>query len=51
MLGLAWELRDNIAAYDAADVPLAMALDCPLGTLDGRLASAVPTRPRVDLLR
>lgn len=34
----AFELRDNISAYDAAYVALAEALDCPLLTRDGRLA-------------
>lgn len=36
----AWELRDNLTAYDAFYVALAEALDCPLLTGDARLANA-----------
>jgi predicted nucleic acid-binding protein len=35
-----WELRHNVTAYDAAYLALAEALDAPLVTCDGRLASA-----------
>ena len=34
----AFQLRDNVSAYDAAYVALAEALDCPRVTRDGRLA-------------
>ena len=34
----AFQLRDNVSAYDAAYVALAEALDCTLVTRDGRLA-------------
>ncbi|CAN5809544.1 type II toxin-antitoxin system VapC family toxin [soil metagenome] len=34
----AFQLRDNVAAYAAAYIALAEALDCPLVTRDGRLA-------------
>jgi predicted nucleic acid-binding protein len=34
----AFSLRDNLTAYDAAYVPLAEALRCPLVTRDARLA-------------
>ena len=37
----AFQLRDNVSAYDAAYVALAEALDCPLVTRDGRLARSV----------
>ena len=37
--GRAWELRDNLTAYDAMYVALAEALDAPLVTCDGPLAS------------
>ncbi|MCC6618995.1 MAG: type II toxin-antitoxin system VapC family toxin [Chloroflexi bacterium] len=40
----AWQLRDNLTAYDAWYVALAEALEAPLVTLDDRLASA--TGPR-----
>jgi predicted nucleic acid-binding protein len=35
-----WELRANVTCYDAWYVALAESLDCPLATLDGRLARA-----------
>jgi len=35
-----WELRANVTAYDAWYVALAEFLDCPLATLDLRLARA-----------
>ena len=35
-----WELRNNLTSYDAWYVALAEALDCPLATLDTRLARA-----------
>jgi predicted nucleic acid-binding protein len=36
----AFQLRDNVSAYDAAYVALAEALECPLVTRDRRLARA-----------
>lgn len=35
-----WSLRENLTAYDAWYVAVAEALDCPLATLDRRLAGA-----------
>ena len=35
-----WELRHNLTAYDAWYVAIAESLDCPLVTLDRRLARA-----------
>ena len=35
-----WELRENLTSYDAWYVALAEALDCPLVTLDRKLARA-----------
>ncbi len=45
-----WELRHNLAAYDAVYVPLAEALDAPLLTRDRRLATASGHRARIDLV-
>lgn len=39
-----WELRDNLTAYDAWYVALAEGHDCPLATLDQRLAAAAGPR-------
>jgi predicted nucleic acid-binding protein len=38
LLDRMWELRANVAAYDAAYVALAEALECGLVTRDARLA-------------
>lgn len=46
----AYELRDNVTAYDAAYVALAEALDCPLVTADARLAGAPGIRCEVELI-
>lgn len=45
----AFQLRDNMSAYDAAYVTLAEALDCPLLTRDARLAKASGHLIRVDV--
>lgn len=44
-----WELRSNFTAYDAAYVALAEALDAPLITCDGRLATAVSRHSKIHL--
>jgi predicted nucleic acid-binding protein len=44
-----WELRHDLTAYDAAFVALAEALDAPLVTGDGKLASAPGHGARVEL--
>lgn len=46
----AFELRDNVTAYDACYVALAEALDATLVTADTRLAAAPGLRCRVQLL-
>ena len=46
----AYELRENVTAYDAAYVALAEALDCPLLTADARLARAPGIRCEVELV-
>lgn len=38
LVGVAWDLRDNLSFYDALYVSLALLLDEPLLTLDARLA-------------
>jgi predicted nucleic acid-binding protein len=47
----AYELRDNITAYDAAYVALAEALGCPLLTGDVRLSQASGLACQVRVLR
>ena len=42
-----WELRENVTSYDAWYVAVAEALDCPLLTLDDRLARAPGLRCEV----
>jgi predicted nucleic acid-binding protein len=42
-----WELRANVTSYDAWYVALAEYLDCPLATLDRRLARAPNVNCRV----
>ena len=46
----AWELRDNLTAYDATFVALAEALAVPLVTCDARLARAPSHRAAVELV-
>ena len=46
----AWELRDNLTAYDATFVALAEALAVPLVTCDARLARAPGHRAAVELV-
>jgi predicted nucleic acid-binding protein len=43
LLSRIWQLRDNIATYDAAYVALAEQLSTPLVTADQRLARAAAT--------
>ena len=47
----AFELRDNVTAYDACYVALAEALDATLVTADARLAGAPGVSCRVQVLR
>jgi len=46
----AYELRDNVTAYDATYIALAEILGCELLTADRRLASAPRTRCAIRLL-
>ena len=47
----AYELRANVSAYDSAYVALAEVLDCPLVTVDERLARASGPRCEFQILR
>jgi len=47
----AWELRDNLTAYDAAYVALAELLDATLLTADTRLAKAPGNRAFLDVVQ
>lgn len=49
LLARAWELRDNMRAYDALYVALAEALDATLLTLDARLAGAPGPRCPIEV--
>ena len=46
----AWEIRDNVTAYDACYVALAETLDCTLLTADSRLANAPGTRCQIEII-
>ena len=45
-----WQLRHSLTAYDAAYVALAEALEAPLITRDGRMASAHGHRAKIELI-
>lgn len=50
LLPTMWRLRENLTAYDAVYVALALALDAPLLTLDARLAAAPGHGATVELV-
>jgi predicted nucleic acid-binding protein len=50
LLERAWELRDNVRAWDAMYVALAEALDATLITLDQRLGRVEGLKCRVEVL-
>lgn len=50
LLRRAWELRDNVTAYDGCYVALAEALGCALATADRRLANSPGTHCQFDLV-
>lgn len=50
LLPTMWRLRENLSAYDASYVALALALDVPLVTLDARLATSPGHGARIDLI-
>ncbi len=49
LLDRAWELRDNLTAYDAVFVALSETLEVPLVTTDARLATAPGHRAVVEV--
>jgi len=50
LLGRAWELRENVTAYDGVYVALAEALDAVLVTSDVRLSRTPGLRCEVEVL-
>ena len=50
LLSRAWKLRDNITAYDAMYVALAEAIEAPIVTCDGSLATAPGHRARIEVI-
>lgn len=50
-LSRAWELRDNLTAYDAMYVALAEATDAPLVTCDGPLAATPGHAAQIEVIR
>ena len=51
MLQRTYELRATVTVYDAVYVALAESLDCPLVTVDARLARAHGPRCEIQVLR
>lgn len=50
LLPRAWELRDNLTAYDAVYVALAEVLDATLVTTDARIARVPGVRAVIDVV-
>ena len=50
LLPRAWDLRNNVTAYDAVYIALAEALDAPLVTRDRRLAAAAGHHVKIELV-
>lgn len=50
LLERAWELRDNVSAYDSLFVALAEHLDVPLLTRDRRLANSSGHTARIEFI-
>lgn len=50
LLKRAWQLRDNVTAYDAMYVALGEALEAPLVTCDQPLARAPGHRARIEVI-
>ena len=50
LLDRAWELRDNVTAYDAMYIALAEAIDAPLLTCDAHLGAAPGHASQVEVI-
>ena len=50
LLGRAWNLRDNVTAYDAMYVALAEAIEAPIVTCDRPLARSPGHRARIEVV-
>lgn len=50
LLSRAWQLRENVTAYDAMYIALAEALDAPLVTCDAPLGRAPGQRARIEMI-
>ena len=51
LIGRAWELRNNVTAYDAMYVALAEGLDAPLVTCDNALSGIPGHDARIEVVR
>lgn len=51
LIGRAWDLRENLTAYDAMYVALAEGLDAPLVTCDGALGDTPGHDARIEVIR
>ena len=47
----AWQLRENVTAYDAIYIALAEALDAPIVTCDAPLAKSPGHRAKIEVIR
>lgn len=50
LLTRAWQLRENVTAYDAIYLALAEALDAPMVTCDAPLGRAAGPRARIEVI-
>jgi predicted nucleic acid-binding protein len=51
LIGRAWDVRDNLTAYDAMYVALAEAIDAPLVTCDVSLGAAPGHAAEIEVVR
>jgi predicted nucleic acid-binding protein len=50
LLGRAWQLKENISAYDAMYIALAEAIEAPMVTCDGPLGKSPGHRARIEVI-